>query len=145
VREWLIDTGPIVAYLDAADTDHARVAELLDRFAGRLVTTGAVVTEAMYFLSATAHGPRRLAELVGDSGMQVYDLAQPAELHAAAGLMERYSDTPMDYADATLVLLAEALGIRDVLTLDRRGFSTYRTGSRKTLRLVLDDSSASQA
>jgi predicted nucleic acid-binding protein len=38
--------------------------------------------------------------------------------------MERYSDTPMDFADATLVLLAQALRVYEVLTLDRRGFST---------------------
>jgi uncharacterized protein len=141
VSEWLIDTGPIVAYLDAADNAHARVVARLDRFSGRLITTGAVVTEAMYFVSATALGPRRLAEFVLDSGMQVFDLAQPAELRAAADLMERYSDTPMDYADATLVLLAEALRIHDVLTLDRRGFSTYRAASRKNFRLMLEQSS----
>jgi predicted nucleic acid-binding protein len=140
VSDWLIDTGPIVAYLDAADTEHARVVERLDRFSGRLVTTSAVVTEAMYFVSATTLGPRRLAELVTDSGMRVFDLAQPAELRAAAGLMERYADTPMDYADATLVLLADALRIHDVLTLDRRGFATYRAGSRKEFRLVLEHS-----
>ena len=43
-----------------------------------------------------------------------------------------------DFADATLVLLAEAIGVRDILTLDRRGFSTYRTPRRGSLRLVLD-------
>jgi hypothetical protein len=56
----------------------------------------------------------------------------------AAGLMERYADTPMDFADATLVLLAEALGVFDVLALDRRGFSTYRTAGGRPFRLVLD-------
>ena len=140
VSDWLIDTGPIVAYLDAADSEHARVSEQLDRFSGRLVTSGAVVTEAMYFVSSTALGPRRLAEFVADSGMRVFDLAQPTELRAAAGLMERYEDTPMDYADATLVLLADALRIQEVLTLDRRGFSLYRTTSRKDFRLVLERS-----
>jgi predicted nucleic acid-binding protein len=138
VSDWLVDTGPIVAYLNAVDSAHARVVERLDRFAGRLVTSGAVVTESMYFLSATPQGPRRLAEFVADSGMRVFDLAQAAELQAAALLMERYADTPMDYADATLVLLAEALGIHDVLTLDRRGFSSYRARSRKSFRLVLE-------
>ena len=52
--------------------------------------------------------------------------------------MQKYADTPMDFADATLVLLAEALDLRDVLTLDRRGFSTYRTRRRRSLGLVLD-------
>jgi len=56
---------------------------------------------------------------------------------AAAQLMDKYADTPMDFADATLVLAAGDLGVTDVLTLDRRGFSTYRTAKRKAFRLVL--------
>ena len=52
--------------------------------------------------------------------------------------MERYRDTPMDFADATLVLLADVLEVFDVLTLDRRGFSTYRAPSGNGFRLVLD-------
>jgi predicted nucleic acid-binding protein len=41
----------------------------------------------------------------------------------------------MDFADATLVLLAGTLGITDIVTLDRRGFSTYRTSRGKAFRL----------
>lgn len=44
----------------------------------------------------------------------------------------------MDFADATLVLLAEALSVNEILTLDRRGFSTYRTRTRRGFRLALD-------
>lgn len=92
----------------------------------------------MYFVSAARHGPTLLAQFVAASGMRVYDLAQPPELEAAAALMERYAGTPMDYADASLVLLAEAFDVRCVLTLDRRGFSTYRTRRGRSFSLVLD-------
>ena len=141
MSDWLVDTGPIVAWLDADDSDHARVARRMNSFSGRLVTSSAVVTESMYFVSATSKGPRRLGVFVADSGMRVFVLAQPTELRKAVDLMERYADTPMDYADATLVLLAEALQIHDILTLDRRGFSSYRVPSRKPFRLVLEQSS----
>jgi len=138
MNRWLVDTGPIVAYLDATDPQHAQAVTTLEQFRGQLVTSGAVLTEAMFLLSDTVGGPRLLAEFVSASGMRIYDLAQPNELSAAAELMERYGDTPMDYADATLVLLAEALGTTTILTLDRRGFSTYRTRSRKSFRLALE-------
>ena len=138
MKTWLLDTGPIVAYLDAADPGHAEVVQCLESFTGQLATTGAVITEAMHFLSAAKEGPGLLAELVELSRVEVYDLCRPPELREAARLMEKYADTPMDFADATLVLLAEALGVHDVLTLDRRGFSTYRTRRRRALRLVLD-------
>lgn len=75
-----------------------------------------------------------LAELVAASRMEVYDFAQAAELHEAAALMERYADTPMDYADATLVLLADGPRVDEILTLDRRGFSTYRASGSATSR-----------
>ena len=41
-------------------------------------------------------------------------------------LMEKYSDLPMDLADAALVRVAEREGLRRVLTLDQRDFSVYR-------------------
>ena len=43
----------------------------------------------------------------------------------------------MDYADATLVLLADEMGVADIAALDTRGFSTYRTAKGKAFRLVL--------
>jgi predicted nucleic acid-binding protein len=135
---WLVDTGPVVAYLDASDPEHEHVSTVMDGFSGRSVTTPAVITEAMHFVGATRGGAQALAELVHRSGMTVYDACQPLDLREAARLMERYSDTPMDFADATLVLLAGVLEVFDVLTLDRRGFSTYRTAEGRGFRLVLD-------
>lgn len=138
---WLIDTGPLVAYLDANDRAHARVTACLDGFSGQLCTSSAVVTESMYFVSASHAGPRRLADFLRATATTVYDLSTGPELDAVVMLMEKYHDTPMDYADGTLVLLADALGVPDVLTLDRRGFSTYRTSRNRPLRLVLDEES----
>jgi hypothetical protein len=138
MRTWLLDTGPLVAYLDSRDSSHEAVAARLDAFTGGLATTNAVITEAMHFVSETRGGPRLLADLVRTSGMGVFDLCRPPELDAAAALMEKYADTPMDFADATLVLLAEALGQHEILTLDRRGFSVFRTRQGKPLRAVLD-------
>jgi len=138
LKTWLVDTGPIVAWLDAADAAHERVATKLDAFKGQLVTTSAVISEAMYFAGDDSRGPRQLVEWVSTSRVAVYDFCQPLELRAAVALMEKYPDVPMDFADATLLLLAEAAQIYDILTLDRRGFSTFRTREGRPLRLVLD-------
>jgi predicted nucleic acid-binding protein len=138
LKTWLVDTGPLVAYLDAEDPRHDEVVRRLDPFRGQLITTSAVVTEAMHFVAADSRGPRLLVDWVAASGLVVYDFCQPLELRAAVALMERYADTPMDFADASLLLLAEALQAYDILTLDRRGFSTYRTRDGRSLRLVLD-------
>lgn len=127
-----------MAYLDPEDPRHARASEAFDEFGGRMIVTGAVITETMYFVSDDVDGARSLADLVLRGGLVVVDAFQRDDLRAAARLMTRYRDTPMDFADATLVLVGEALGVLDILTHDRRGFSTYRTSDGKPFRLVLD-------
>lgn len=138
MRSWLLDTGPLVAYLDARDPAHAPVATCLDGFAGELFTTSAVVTEAMHCVASNPAGPRLLADFIVASGLAIFDFTQPSALSAAAGLMEKYPDLPMDLADATLTLLAEQLDVLEILSLDRRGFTVYRTREGKAFHLVLD-------
>lgn len=53
--------------------------------------------------------------------------------------MEAYRDTPMDFGDATLVVLAERLNCPDILTLNERDFRTFRYGRNRRFRLVLQD------
>ena len=45
--------------------------------------------------------------------------------------MARYADRPMDFADATLVHVAERLKVSAILTIDHDDFETYRIASRK--------------
>jgi uncharacterized protein len=59
-----------------------------------------------------------------------------ATLQRVAELMEKYRDVPMDYADGTLVALAEETDTDRVFTLDRKGFSTYRLRGKKPFRLM---------
>lgn len=137
VIRWLVDTGPLVAYLNRRDPAHTLVVEHLDPLTGQVASASAVITETMNFMGQVPERPRLLAELITVSNTEIYDFSRPPELRAAASLMETYADTPMDFADATLLLLAEGLRIDDVLTLDRRAFSTYRTRAGRPLRLVL--------
>ena len=134
---WLVDTGPLVAYLDASQVGHADVVAKIEPFVGRLATTSAVIPEAMHFVGHS-NGPRLLTDLLTAWDVDVYDFSEPAGLPEAVALIERYANVPMDSADATLVLLAEALRVEDILTLDRRGFSTYRTRPGRGFRLLLD-------
>ncbi len=54
--------------------------------------------------------------------------------------MDKYADLPMDLADASLIRLAESLGVMDILTISRRNFGIYRTSRGKALRNVLFES-----
>lgn len=134
---WLLDAGPLVAALNRRDPHHARCAEALASFDGTLLTTGAVVTEAMHFLGGCAEGAETLAEFLDDAQMQIRDCFAVPQLRACSQLMKKYADTPMDFADATLVLLAEDAGLDQILTLDERGFRTYRFRGSRRFNLVL--------
>ncbi|HYU31824.1 MAG TPA: PIN domain-containing protein [Thermoanaerobaculia bacterium] len=137
MKAWLLDTGPLVAYIDATEKQSPRVAARLDTFTGQLLTTTAVITEAMHLLATDRRGPALLAEFVARSGMQIFDFTDAAALAEAARRMEKYADIPMDYADATLVLLAERLGVFEILTLDYRGFTVFRSSKGKSFSMVL--------
>jgi predicted nucleic acid-binding protein len=50
--------------------------------------------------------------------------------------MRRYHDRPMDFADATLVHLAERESIATVFTIDHDDFETFRIGGRKRFRIL---------
>ncbi len=139
MKPLLLDTGPIVASLDANDPYHAMVCERFVTMTGKLITTGAVVTEAMFFLQDLPKGPACLVNWLIRIKAEIVDCFHLTHLRAAAELMSAYTDTPMDFADATLVLTAANLECSDILTLDERGFRTYRFNRNKRFRLLLQD------
>lgn len=135
----LLDTGPLVALLDRSEPDHDQVQRCMADLRGaRFVTTGAVITEAFYFLSDVLHGPASLASFLDLSGTEVRDIFTADALAAAVRWMGKYADIPMDFPDATLVWIAETSGTDGILTLDRRGFSSFRFGNNRRFKLLLD-------
>ena len=135
----LVDTGPLVALLDASEPDHALMHEFIARpVRHRFFTTGAIITEAFYFLADVPDGPARLASFLEASASEVRDAFTADALAAAGRLMSKYADIPMDFSDATLVWLAEQTGIERVVTLDRRGFGVFRFGKNRRFNLLLD-------
>ena len=136
----LLDAGPTIAWLDANDPYHSAVREKMGELTGRLVTTGAVITEVMFFLQEAREGALRLTDWLRRMRVDIVNCFDPESLQSAALLMERYADAPMDYADATLVACADELNCGDILTLDIRGFRTYRYQRNKRFKLLLQDS-----
>jgi uncharacterized protein len=90
------------------------------------VTTWPCFTEAMYFLGDLKgwNGQKALWEFIERQALRVH-MATDSESRRMRFLMEKYSDIPMDLADASLVVAAESLGLRRVFTLDS-DFRVYR-------------------
>jgi len=93
-----------------------------------------VLTEVTYLLDFALRAQTTFLSFVAAGGVEVVDLTA-TELGRAATLMTKYHELPMDFADASLVVLAERLATRSVFTLDHRDFSVYRLG-RESFRLI---------
>jgi predicted nucleic acid-binding protein len=130
----LLDTGPVVALLHAGDLEHRRCQAFLEGFKGEFVTTEAVLTESMALLSRVRRGPEVALDFFLKGGAALVPQS-PQSLGRARELIEKYEDVPMDFADATLVVLAEELETGEIFTLDRRGFRIYRWGRHRAFRI----------
>ena len=125
----LVDTRPLVALFDRKDHHHARRVGVLKAIREPLCTTVAVLTEAFHMLEPQSIGPDRLREFIAKSAMSVWFL-EHGSLTRAFERMELYADHPMDLADASLVVAAEALETRKIFTIERKDFATYRVRRR---------------
>ena len=133
----LIDAGPLVAVLNRNDDYYAECLRLFRSLDRPFYTTLPVLGEAMYLLGkrvgwAAQEGLWKLI-LHGDV---VIEHPSPSELVRMSELMSKYSDLPMDFADASLVALAERLSLDRIFTVDRRDFSTYRLHGKKSFTVI---------
>lgn len=130
MRSVVVDSGFLIGLFDEADPLHARCRAFLKDYRGRFLTTEAVLTEALALLSTAQQ--LRCLEWLGDAaqaGLLEVDRA-PLDFRAIEKLARKYADQPMDFADASVVLLAARAGVREILTADRRDFAVYRLPGR---------------
>src|SRR6266536_1466496 len=119
----LVDTGGILAIVNAGDPRHRDVMAFVTTTRESLVVPVTVLPEVDYMLS-TRLGARAaisaMASIVdGDFNLEqvtVADLARSVEL------MRQYADSDIGLVDASIVALAERLRVTKILTLDRRHF-----------------------
>lgn len=130
----LADTGAILALLDRNDRWHRRCAEAFSSLILPLATSAAVLTELFHLLDH----PREVAGAWGllRSGVLTVLPLDDLDLPALEALMHRYQDRPMDFADATLVHLAQREGLETVFTVDNDDFETYRIDGRRPFQIV---------
>lgn len=132
----LIDAGPLVALIDADEVDHEVCAQALQILKMPLVTTWPAFTEAMYLLGRAggAVGQQALWKLWANGRLNIADLS-PDAVERSAALMAKYTDRPMDLADATLVAHAEERGYKQIFTLDN-DFRIYRIHGRTSFDVI---------
>ena len=135
----ILDTGPLLAALDANDPDHRRCAALIEDAREDLLVPGLVLAELDYWclerLDATAW-----LVFLEDLLEGAYRVEHPSDrdLHRCRELQAQYEDLDLGVVDASIVALAERLGTDRVATLDRRHFSVVRPHHVEALTLLPD-------
>lgn len=138
VASALVDTGAIVALINREDRFHVQAAAWFRGFRGRMLTTEAVVTETAYVLAASPEHQRAALLWVQRARQAAMLEVFSMEDHAAlARIMTKYGDLPCDYADASLLWLAEKTGVLQIATIDQGDFSVYRVRGRRGFRILI--------
>ena len=130
------DTGFFYALFDGNDSLHAKAIEVAKTGRYAYFSTMPVITETAYLLQTI-----RLESVldflgwVNKGAVQIVDLTHE-DLDRAIEIIEKYRDLPADFADASIVAVAERLKINRVATFDR-DFDVYRYQNRSRFRNVL--------
>src|ERR1035441_6366169 len=135
VANALIDTGAILALIDRSDRWHNACADAFRQLRLPLLTSEAVLTEVFHLVGDSRTEMEAAWKFVR-SGALVLGTIEHAELTHLHGLMSRYWDRPMDFADATLVYLAKRESLSVILTVDPVDFATYRIEGKRQFRVV---------
>jgi uncharacterized protein len=133
----LVDAGPLVALFDRNDRHHGRAVKFIAEHRAHLITNLPVLTEATFLLQFSVEAQCDLLLWVHRS-FEV-DQNTAADLPRIAALLEKYSDMPADFADASLVALAERQNLSHVASVDR-DFAICRTlGKRAFMNVFFAD------
>ncbi len=133
----LVDTGVIVAAADRTDRHHAASATIISEDPGPLITTALVIAEAAYLIDRELgpHAEAALYTSIIDGDLAVESL-RPRDWTRIRELVETYADLRLGGTDASLVAIAERLGVTRVATLNPRHFTVVRPAHCDTLDLI---------
>jgi predicted nucleic acid-binding protein len=134
VQRAIIDTGPLVAFLDRGERFHAWTVEQVQAIEAPLLVCEPVLAESMYLLSGHPRAQDALWGLLGAGALTIaFQVSE--HLDALRALHRKYRDRPISLADASIVRMAEVFDRHRVFTLDS-DFTVYRKNARQPLDLI---------
>ncbi len=133
-RQIILDTGPLIAMLNHRDRYHAWACDQFAEIEPPLATCEAVIVEACHLLRQQPGGERVVLDVLRRNAVAI-EFALRDEIVPVQQLRTRYSDVPMDLADACLVRMAELSNGSTILTLDS-DFAVYRMHGRRVIPTI---------
>jgi uncharacterized protein len=131
----LVDTGPIVAFLNGRDRYHEWSKEIFARLDSPVLSCEAVLSEACFLLRSAGGGSEAVLKLV-ERGLVRLPFRLESDSASVRRLLARYAGVPMSLADACLVRMSEQISGSSVLTLDR-DFKIYRKHGRNIIPTMM--------
>ena len=131
----LVDTGALLACLDRGDPWHERCRDAFEQLRLPVATSSAVLTELFHLVGDNRREVELAWAFIRSGAVTVLPISDP-DVPDIEALMRKYHDRPMDFADATLVHLAQRESLSTVFRIDHDDFETYRVGGRKRLRIL---------
>jgi predicted nucleic acid-binding protein len=133
-RRIILDTGPLVAFLNRQDKHHRWTLKQWEKLPPPLITCEAVLSEACFLLSGFPGGQDAVIALVQRNVLQIA-FAPADHVDRIGRLVRKYADAPMPLADACLVRMAELFADSAVLTLDS-DFPFYRKNKSRVIPVI---------
>jgi hypothetical protein len=124
VKSTLVDAGPLIALFDEDDRYHGQVLTFLKKHKGSFITTWPVITEAIHMLSFSIEAQKDCLTWIKRRGILIFDLTSD-HIERLIEIMDKYSDLPMDLADASLWVASEEVRTVRIATIDS-DFMVYR-------------------
>lgn len=123
----LVDTSGMIAVLNDREPAHAAVMACLSATTEPLYVPVTVLPEIDYMVSKYL-GVRAAIGCFESISAEEFQLTAVlgTDLPRILELMRQYADANIGLVDASLVAVAERLGVRRILTLDRRHFGPIR-------------------
>ncbi len=133
----LTDASAFIAICDKGQgNEHLRCVEALQQISDSFATPLQCLTEAMYFLHKLMgwRGQALLWQFIESDAFEIYHPSEN-DMKRMHQLMNKYKDTPMDFADASLVAAAESLETNKIFTLDN-DFHIYRFNDTWNFKII---------
>ena len=130
----LIDAGPLIALFDKDDNFHKKMIDFIRTKKYKFITTTAVLAEVSHMLDFNTQAQILFFEWVMKEGVIIQEIQQQ-DISRIIELTKKYSDRPMDFADATLVIAAEKTGIKKIISIDS-DFDIYRLPGKVRIQNV---------
>ena len=136
-RNVVLDTGPLVAFLNRRDQYHQWAVDKWRLIEPPLLTCEPVITESCFLLRHIPGGSSSIMQLIEKQVIKI-DFVLSGEVNALTQSIKKYSSVPMSLADACLVRMLEIRPDSQLLTFDS-DFKIYRKNRTQIISVIIPD------